>query len=49
MPIMTNQYFVGFDSTNNDFIAYVYPSTSSLVPIDTQVANFKKRGFASNV
>lgn len=38
-PLITPDYFVGFDSQNNVFFAYLYPNKTS--SLDAQVANLK--------
>jgi len=40
-PILTDDYFLYFDLQQKQFIAKLYPKTSSQTPYDAQVAQFK--------
>jgi hypothetical protein len=41
VPIITSSYFVGYNTPKSIFFAHLYPSKTSSVPIDTQVASLK--------
>ncbi len=41
IPIVSSDFFVGYDGQKKEFFAYLYPSRSSSVAIDEQVASLK--------
>lgn len=42
LPIQAQKYYAYFDVSEKQFIAKLYPSSSSNIPIDQQVSNLKK-------